>query len=177
MTFSLPLLPCDSLTQTPGSPVCLRTGNRFTGTVANVLQRHTAKQLKSCRYPWCPFHPAGKKTKLQLPVLIPWISKHSATLGLNTFLLAAHGSLFCCRQRSSRCLVPAQPSLPMRTFTGGQAVCVPLQLTRGRAMGWRWNRERKKHHNARNSSCRLYPTGNAQCKPYSGQKNALLSKL
>lgn len=75
--------------------------------------------------------------KLQLPMLTPWISKHATTLGLNPFLLAARGSLLCCGQRGSRCLVPAQPSLPTRAFTGGQAVCVLLQLMRGRAMGGR----------------------------------------
>lgn len=131
-------------------------------------QRHTAK-------PWCPFNPAGEKIKLQLPALILWSSKHSATLGLNTFLLAAPGSLLCCRQRGSRRLAPAQPSLQRRAFTGGQAVCVLIQLTPGRGKGGKWNRERKKHHDTWNTSCRLYPAGSAQCEQCLGQKNAPLS--
>lgn len=113
MTFSLPLLPCDSLTQTPGSPVCLRTGNGFTRTVAKVLPEACGKASEELSVPWCPFNPAGETMKLQLPALIPWISKHWATLGLNTFLLAARGP-------SSAADALFQHSPPSREgFTGG----------------------------------------------------------
>lgn len=65
--------------------------------VAKVLPEAHGKAAEELLVPWCPFNPAGEKMKLQLPVLILWISKHSATLGLNTILPAARSSLLCCR--------------------------------------------------------------------------------